>query len=73
MEFDVPQRMYYSDPTQDLYIDLQPGLQTLNGEQAMGLVRFRKGYATQDIMRTQGAAAVPPGAGKEIPLCDDLD
>lgn len=53
VEFDVPQRMYYSDPTQDLYIDLQPGLQTLNGEQAMGLVRFRKGYATQDIMRTQ--------------------
>ena len=53
VEFDVPMRMYYSDPTQDLYIDLQPGLQTLNGEQAMGLVRFRKGYATQDIMRTQ--------------------
>lgn len=53
VEFNVPQRMYYSDPTQDLYIDLQPGLQTLNGEQAMGLVRFRKGYATQDIMRTQ--------------------
>lgn len=53
VEFDVPQRMYYSDPTQDLHIDLQPGLQTLNGEQAMGLVRFRKGYATQDIMRTQ--------------------
>ena len=25
----------------------------LDGEQAMGLVRFRKGYATQDIQRTQ--------------------
>src|SRR5699024_2778105 len=34
VEFDVPMRMYYTDPTQDLYIDLQPGLQTLNGEQA---------------------------------------
>jgi len=53
VEFDVPMRMYYSDPTQDLYIDLQPGPQTLNGEQAMQLVRFRKGYATQDIQRTQ--------------------
>jgi len=53
VEFDVPMRMYYSDPTQDLYIDLQPGKQTLDGEHAMQLVRFRKGYATQDIQRTQ--------------------
>lgn len=53
VEFDVPMRMYYSDPTQDLYIDLQPGLQKLDGEKAMQLVRFRKGYATQDIQRTE--------------------
>lgn len=53
VKFDVPMRMYYSDPTQDLYIDLQPGLQTLDGEKAMQLVRFRKGYASQDIQRTQ--------------------
>ena len=53
VEFDVPQRMYYNDPAQDLYIDLEKGWQTLNGEEAMGLVRFRKGYASQDIMRTQ--------------------
>lgn len=53
VEFHVPMRMYYSDPTQDLYIDLQEGLQTLDGEKAMQLVRFRKGYASQDIQRTQ--------------------
>ena len=53
VEFDVPMRMYYSDPTQDLYIDLQPGLQKLDGEHAMQLVRFRKGYATQDLQRTK--------------------
>ena len=53
VEFDVPMRMYYTDPSQDLYIDLQPGLQMLDGEHAMQLVRFRKGYATQDIQRTQ--------------------
>ena len=53
VEFNVPMRMYYSDPTQDLYIDLQAGLQTLDGEKAMELVRFRKGYASQDIQRTQ--------------------
>ena len=53
VEFDVPMRMYYSDPSQDLYIDLQEGKQVLDGEHAMQLVRFRKGYATQDIQRTQ--------------------
>ncbi|AFY68676.1 transcriptional attenuator, LytR family [Thalassoporum mexicanum PCC 7367] len=38
---EVPQRMYYVDQTQGLYIDLHPGIQTLNGEQAEGFVRFR--------------------------------
>ncbi len=51
--FDVPQRMYYSDPTQNLYIDLYAGLQTLNGKQAMGLVRYRSGYAAADIRRVE--------------------
>lgn len=53
VEFDVPMRMYYSDPTQDLQIDLQAGLQKLDGQQAMQLVRYRKGYATQDLQRTE--------------------
>ena len=53
VEFDVPQDMYYNDPSQDLYINLKAGKQTLDGEKAMELVRFRKGYATQDIQRTQ--------------------
>lgn len=51
VEFDVPMDMYYEDPAQDLYIDLAAGLQTLNGEQAMGLVRYRYGYADADIGR----------------------
>lgn len=38
---DVPRRMEYTDNSQGLYIDLEPGLQTLNGEQAEGLVRWR--------------------------------
>ena len=45
--------MYYADAQQDLLIDLEAGLQTLNGEQAMGLVRFRKGYANQDLGRVE--------------------
>ena len=53
VEFDVPQDMYYNDPSQDLYINLKAGKQVLDGEKAMELVRFRKGYASQDIQRTK--------------------
>lgn len=52
VEFDVPERMYKMDPYQDppLRIDLQPGLQVLNGEMAQGLVRYR-GYKLGDLQR----------------------
>ena len=53
VDFDVPMDMHYEDPTQDLYIHLEAGPQHLDGEQAMQLVRFRKGYATQDLQRTK--------------------
>lgn len=51
VEVDVPQRMKYSDNSQGLYIDLQPGIQPLDGAAAEGLVRFRKGYAEGDTGR----------------------
>lgn len=51
VEFDVPMDMYYNDPAQDLYISLSAGLQKLDGEQAMGLVRFRSGYEAADLER----------------------
>lgn len=53
---DIPQRMKYSDPTQDLYIDFQPGIQTLDGQAAMEYYRFRQGtggYATGDLGRIE--------------------
>jgi len=53
VEFDVPQDMYYEDPYQDLVIDLKAGLQQLDGEEAMGLVRFRSGYAMADLRRVE--------------------
>lgn len=53
VEFDVPMDMDYEDSSQNLYIHLKQGVQLLNGEQAMQVVRFRKGYATQDIQRTK--------------------
>ena len=51
VEFDVPMDMHYEDPSQDLYINLREGWQSLDGEEAMGLVRFRYGYADADIGR----------------------
>ena len=51
--FDVPVDMYYNDPAQDLHIDLVAGTQTLTGEEAMGVVRFRSGYADADLGRVQ--------------------
>lgn len=56
VEVEVPalengEGLHYDDNYQDLHIHLEPGLQTLNGEQAEGLVRFRKGYAEGDVGR----------------------
>lgn len=50
--FDVPQNMYYSDPTQNLLINLKAGPQLLDGKSAMQLVRFR-GYPQGDLQRIQ--------------------
>lgn len=58
VEFNVPTYMVWDDPTQDLHIFLEPGLQQLTGEKAIQLVRFRQnnpgvkgGYAQGDIDR----------------------
>lgn len=64
VEFNVPTNMNYDDSSQDLHIHLKEGPQKLNGEQAEGLVRFRKNndgtsypasYGDNDLgrMRTQ--------------------
>ena len=54
--FEVPFDMDYDDPTpgQDLHIHLKAGYQKLDGEQAMGLVRWRKnntGSSGGDVAR----------------------
>jgi hypothetical protein len=51
--FDVPQAMDYDDPSQDLAIHLSPGRQLLNGEQAMGVCRYRSAYVTGDLGRIE--------------------
>ena len=62
--FDVPRRMYYNDLSQDFKIDLQEGYQLLDGNDAMGLLRWRhnsddsghilnSGYANGDLGRIE--------------------
>lgn len=53
VEFDVPINMYYHDPYQDLYINIKKGLQTLDGEKAEQLIRFRSGYPNGDLGRIE--------------------
>lgn len=52
VEVFVPKKMHYKDVTQRLEINLEPGLQTLNGEQAEQFVRFRQDE-NGDIGRVQ--------------------
>ena len=52
IEVDVPKRMQYTDNTQGLYIDLQPGLQNLKGRDLEGFLRFRHDE-TGDIGRME--------------------
>ena len=55
--FDVPRNMNYDDPYQDLSIHISKGYQLLNGQQAMGVIRYRHdnnmkyGYADGDLGR----------------------
>lgn len=47
----IPEGMYYSDPEQNLYINIDAGDQWLNGNQAEGFIRFRSGYSQGDLGR----------------------
>lgn len=51
VKINVPVRMKYDDPMQNLHIDIEKGLQHLNGEQAEGFVRFRQGYDEKGVFK----------------------
>jgi len=53
VDFYVPVDMDYDDPTQDLHIHFQQGQQHLTGAEALEVVRFREGYASQDLGRME--------------------
>lgn len=52
---DVPMKMDYEDTWADppLKIHLEPGVQKLNGNEAIQFLRFRHGYVNQDLGRVE--------------------
>lgn len=58
IEIDVERSMQYDDPTDGTHIYFEPGLQELNGEQALNYARFRQdnrgpAYYSDDFERSQ--------------------
>ena len=77
VDFDVPVDMDYDDPYQDLHIHYKKGLQHLNGQQAMEVVRWRKnndgvGYATADIGRIETQQAFLTQVAKQLLKIDNV-
>lgn len=70
VEFDVPRNMNYDDPYQDLHIHLNKGLQTLTGEQAMAMLRYRtdndKSVGYGDTGRTETQREFLKAMAKEV-------
>jgi len=73
--FDVPMNMNYDDPSQDLHIHLKAGEQPLNGEQAVGLLRYRqdnpkngyiRGYPNGDLDRIDTQQKFLIAAAKQV-------
>ena len=77
IDIDVEKRMYYEDPWDDnggLVIDLQPGLQHLNGKTAIQYVRYRDGEGDisrinrqQKFMKAFLAQAISPSILPKLP------
>ncbi|NJK61654.1 MAG: LCP family protein [Synechococcaceae cyanobacterium SM2_3_1] len=75
VEVFVPTRMVYTDVTQGLYIDLQPGRQRLTGEQAHHFIRFRhdelgdigRVQRQQELIRALSRELLNPGTWTRTP------
>ena len=51
VDVEVPQKMEYHDPDQNLHISLEAGMQHLDGKAAEHFVRYRSGYVNADLGR----------------------
>lgn len=78
VDFNVPIDMNYDDPTQDLYIHFQKGMQHLTGLEAMEVVRFRHnndgtGYGTEDLGRIATQQAFLKAVAKKMLTLSNVD
>lgn len=72
--FDVPVDMDYEDPydTPPLSIHIKKGLQTLDGDTAVKVLRYRKGYTGGDLERIQTQQSFLKAAFKQLIKSDLL-
>ena len=78
VEFDVPIDMDYDDPYQNLSIHIAKGLQKLDGQNALNVVRFRhnndgSGYRNQDLGRISTQQAFLKAVAKQTLQLSNLD
>ncbi len=78
VDFYVPLNMDYDDPVQNLSIHLSKGMQHLNGENALKVVRFRhnndgSGYGTEDIGRMSTQQDFLRAVAKQTLTLSNLD
>lgn len=71
VDFEIPVKMDYDDPEQDLHIHFDPGMRHLNGQESLEVVRWRQnndgtGYATADIGRIGTQQAFLMAAAKQM-------
>ena len=71
--FDVPPGMNYDDPYQNLHIHVPAGYQLLNGTQALGVMRCRSAYSSQDIGRTQTQRRFLAALAKQTITLSNID
>jgi len=77
VEVYVPEPMHYVDRTQQLFINLEPGWQRLNGEQAHHFARFRRDHLglgdigrvqrQQELLRALSRELLSPAVWPRIP------
>ena len=51
IKINIPKKMEYTDPVQNLYINIPAGVQVLDGKNALHFLRYRSGYPDQDLGR----------------------
>lgn len=54
IDYDVPFKMIYNDPVQDLYIYFEPGHQHMDGEQVVEFLRWRHNDPGYTDLQTEG-------------------